>query len=51
MNRIVILAGLTATAALGAAFAFGLFSSGDTEGSSGLLAADSPVVTVYKSPT
>jgi hypothetical protein len=54
MNRnLMLVAGLGA-AALGGAFAFGIFSSGDASASAGAYAAeyaDSPVVTVYKSPT
>jgi len=37
--------------ALGAAFSLGLFSSGSADTPAGISDADSPVVTVYKSPT
>lgn len=54
MNRnLMLVAGLGA-AALGGALAFGLYSSDDASASAGVYTGefvDSPVVTVYKSPT
>jgi len=51
MNRNLIVAAGLGVLALGGVFAFGLYSSGDADGAAGLLAAEAPVVTVYKSPT
>lgn len=51
MNRNLMVAAGAGVAALGAAFAFGLFSSGEADAAAGLSATDAPVVTVYKSPT
>ncbi len=54
MNRNMMLAAGLVAAALGGVFAFGLLSSSDAGAAAGAAAevyADSPVVTVYKSPT
>jgi len=51
LSRNVILASGIGAVVLAAAFALGFTSSGDERAPAGLSEAESPVITVYKSPT
>lgn len=51
LSRNVILAAGIGAVVLAAAFALGFTSSGDERAPAGLSEAESPVITVYKSPT